>query len=256
MTSPIATVGRQIGWEQRSYWRNPASASFTFGFPLLFLVIFVAIYGNSTVSLGSERVKYAQYYVPAIVAFGLISACYTNLAFTICIRRESGLLKRTRGTPLSPFEYLAGIVGSVIVVAVILTALVIFLGLVAYGVHWPGRYLGLAVAVVCGAFCFSTLGMAVSTFVPNEDAAPAIVNFILFPLLFISGTFSPISHTTTLGRIAAVFPVRHLIDAMLAVFDPRPGGTGVVAQHVAILLAWGVGGLVVAVRRFRWEPRR
>jgi ABC-2 type transport system permease protein len=256
VSSPASTVARQVGWEQRSYWRNPAAAAFTFGFPLLFLVIFVAIYGNSTVRQFGVRVKYAQYYVPAIVAFGLISSCYTNLAFTICIRRESGLLKRTRATPLSPWEYLAGIVGSVIVVAVILTVLVILLGLVAYGVTWPGRYLGLAVAILCAAFCFSALGVAVSTFVPNEDAAPAIVNFILFPLLFISGTFSPISHTTTLGRIAAVFPVRHLIDSMQAVFNVAPGGTGVVAQHVAILLAWGVGGLIVAVWRFRWEPRR
>ncbi len=256
MSSPGATIARQLGWEQRSYWRNPAAASFTFAFPLLFLVIFTAINGNNRIHLPGGTVRFAQYYVPAIVAFGLISACYTNLAFTICIRRESGLLKRTRGTPLSPWEYLAGIVGNVIVVAVILTVLVIVLGLVAYGITWPGRYLGLVVAVVCAAFCFSALGTAVSTFVPNEDAAPAIINFILFPLLFISGTFGRVNHDSALGRIAAVFPVRHLIDSMEAVFNPFGGGTGIVAQHVVVMLAWGVGGLVVAVRRFRWEPRR
>ena len=123
---------------------------------------------------------------PAIIAFGLISACYTNLAFTICIRCESGLLKRARGTPLSPVVYLCGIVGNVIVVALILTALISALGVIAYGVTFPGRYLGLLVAIVAGAFCFSALGIAVSTIVPNEDAAPAIINFILFPLLSIS----------------------------------------------------------------------
>jgi len=255
VTSPAKAVARQIGWEQRSYWRNPAAAAFTFAFPLLFLVIFIAIYGNSTVVQDGLRVRYAQYYVPAIVAFGLISACYTNVAFTICIRRESGLLKRTRGTPLSAWEYLGGILGNAIVVAAILTALVIFLGLVAYGVTWPGRYLGLVVAIVLAAFCFTSLGVAVSTFVPNEDAAPAIINFILFPLLFISGTFGPVSHTSALGRIAAVFPVRHLIDSMEAVFHAHPGGTGIGVQHVAVLLAWGVGGILLSVWRFRWEPR-
>jgi ABC-2 type transport system permease protein len=255
VTSPIKTVVRQIGWEQRSYWRNPAAASFTFAFPLLFLVIFTAINGNSTVHLPGGPVKFAQYYVPAILAFGLISACYTNLAFTICIRRENGLLKRTRGTPLSPTLYLGGIIGNVIVVSLILTGLVIALGLIVYGVTWPGRYLGLLVAILCGAFSFSALGVAVSTFVPNEDAAPAIINFILFPLLFISGTFGKVSETSALGRIAAVFPVRHLTQSMVAVFDPFGGGTGVVLQHVAVMLAWGVGGIAVAVWRFRWEPR-
>jgi ABC-2 type transport system permease protein len=255
MTSTIPMIGRQIRWEQKSYWRNPPAAAFTFAFPLLFLVIFTAIYGNGTVDIRGGTVKFAQYYVPAIVAFGLISACYTNLAFTVCIRRESGLLKRTRGTPLSPAVYLCGIVGNAIFVALILTALVIALGLIAYGVTFPGRYLGLLVAIVVSGFCFSALGIAIATFVPNEDAAPAIINFVLLPLLFISGTFGPISSTSALGRIAAVFPVRHLVQALVAVFNPFGGGTGIVASHTVVMIAWGVAGLLLSLRRFRWEPR-
>lgn len=255
MTATIPQLGSQIRWEQKSYWRNPAAAVFTFAFPLLFLVIFTALNGNGTVDIAGGEVKFAQYYVPAIVAFGLISACYTNLAFTVCIRRENGLLKRSRGTPLSPAVYLGGIVGNGIVVALILTSLLVGLGVIAYGVTFPGRYLGLAVAIVAGGFCFSALGIAVSTFVPNEDAAPAIINFILFPLLFISGTFGPVSSTSALGRVAQVFPVRHLVQAMVAVFNPFGGGTGIVASHTLMMLAWGVIGLVFSLRRFRWEPR-
>jgi len=255
VTSTIPQLGSQVRWEQKSYWRNPAAATFTFAFPLVFLVIFTALNGNDTVDLAGGRVRFAQYYVPAIVAFGLISACYTNLAFTVCIRRESGLLKRSRGTPLSPVIYLAGIVGNAIVVALILTTLLVSLGVIAYGVTFPGRYLGLVVAIVAGGFCFSALGIAVSTIVPNEDAAPAIINFILFPLLFISGTFGPVSSTSALGRIAQVFPVRHLVQAMVAVFNPFGGGSGIVASHTLMLLAWGVIGLVFSLRRFRWEPR-
>ena len=255
MRSTIPLIGFQVRWEQKSYWRNPAAAVFTFAFPLLFLVIFTAINGNDSVDIQGGSVKFAQYYVPAIVAFGLISACYTNLAFTICIRRENGLLKRVRGTPLSPAVYLAGIVGNVIVIAVILTSLLIALGVMAYGVTFPNRYFALLVAIVVGAFCFSALGIAVSTFVPNEDAAPAIINFILFPLLFISGTFGPVSSASALGKIAVVFPVRHLLQAMVAVFNPFGGGAGIVASHTLIMLAWGVGALVISLRRFRWEPR-
>ena len=151
--------------------------------------------------------------------------------------------------------YLCGIVGNVIVVAVILTILLVGLGVIAYGVTFPGRYLALILAIVVGAFCFSALGIAVSTFVPNEDAAPAIINFVLFPLLFISGTFGPVSSTSTLGRVAVVFPVRHLVQAMVHVLNPFGGGTGIVATHTLMLLGWGVVGLVVSLRRFRWEPR-
>ena len=253
----VAAWWRQVGWEQRSYWRNPAAATFTFAFPLLFLVIFIAINGHYRPDVNGVRVNFAQYYVPAIVAFGLISACYTNLAFTICIRRENGQLKRTRGTPLSPMLYLSGVIGNVMVVAVILTSLVIALGVTVYGVVFPGRYLALVVAILVGAFCFSALGIAVSTFVPNEDAAPAIINFILFPLLFISGTFGPINETSTLAKIANVFPVRHLIRAMLDVFIPlHGGGDGIDATHLTVMAAWGIGGVVLSLRRFRWEPRR
>ena len=255
MTSTVPMLARQVRWEQKSYWRNPAAALFTFAFPLLFLVIFTALYGNGTIDLPGGVAKFTQYYVPAITAFGLISACYTNLAFTVCIRRENGLLKRSRGTPLSPVAYLGGIVGNAILVALILTVLLVMLGVIAYDVTFPGRYVGMVVAVAAGGFCFSALGIAVSTVVPNEDAAPAIINFILFPLLFISGTFGQVSSTSTLGRVAAVFPVRHLVQAMVAVFNPFGGGTGIVASHTLLLLGWGVVGLFVSVRRFRWEPR-
>ncbi len=254
MRSTVPMLARQIRWEQKSYWRNPAAALFTFAFPLLFLVIFTALYGNGTIDIAGGIVKFTQYYVPAIVAFGLISACYTNLAFTVCIRRENGLLKRSRGTPLSPVAYLGGLVGSAILVALILTVLLVMLGVIAYGVIFPDRYLGVVVAIVAGGFCFSALGIAVSTLIPNEDAAPAIINFVLFPLLFISGTFGQVSSTSTLGRVAAVFPVRHLVQSMVGVFNPFGGGTGIVATHTLMLLAWGVVGLLVSLRRFRWEP--
>jgi ABC-2 type transport system permease protein len=248
-------AGRQAVWEQRMYWRNPAAAAFTFAFPIMFLIVFSAVNGNDTVHLPGGDVKFAQFYVPSIVAFGVISSCYTNLAFTFSTRRENGLLKRVRGTPASPVAYLGGILGNALIVATILSALVIAMGLLAYGITFPGRYLGLVVTTVTAAFCFSGLGIAVSTFVPNEDAAPAIINFIVFPLLFISGTFYPVSSDSGLASIAAVFPMWHLNKLMEAVFNPFGHGTGVIAAHVAVLVLWGVGALAVALTRFRWEPR-
>jgi ABC-2 type transport system permease protein len=253
--SAVAVVARQLRWEQKQYWRNPAAAAFTFAFPLMFLIIFVAINGNGTVSIAGGRVRFAQYYVPAILAFGLISACYTNLAFSMSVNRENGILKRVRGTPLSPSAYLAGVVSNVIVIGLILTALTTALGLLFYRVTFPDRYLGLAVAVAAAAFCFSALGIAVSTFVPNEDAAPAIINFLLFPLLFISGTFGAVKDSSALAKIANFFPIRHLILLLVDVFNPRISGSGIGLSNLGVLLIWGVIGIAVALRRFRWEPR-
>jgi ABC-2 type transport system permease protein len=253
MTLPM--IARQIRWEQKSYWRNPPAAVFTFAFPLLFLVIFTALNGNATVEISGGTVKFAQFYVPAIIAFGLISACYTNVAMTVCIRRDNGLLKRTHGTPLGLPAYLGGIIGNAVVVALILTALVFALGVVAYGVRFSGRYLALLVAIIVGAFCFTAIGIAVSTFVPNQEAAPAIVNFALFPLLFISGIFYPVKSTSVLSKIADVFPLRHLSQALVDAFSPFGSGTGISATHTLVMVAWGVGAGLLAMRRFRWEPR-
>jgi ABC-2 type transport system permease protein len=248
-------VARQLRWEQKMFWRNPAAAAFTFAFPIMFLVIFMAINGGNQVSVATGHIRFAQYYVPAIIGFGLISACYTNLAFTLSINRENGILKRLRGTPLAPGAYLSGVVCNVIVIGLILTALTTAMGLLFYHVTFPNRYLGLAVTVAAAGFCFSALGIAVSTFVPNEDAAPAIINFILFPLLFISGTFGAIKDTSALAQIANVFPIRHLILMLVAVFNPHATGTGLSLSNLGVLLLWGVIGIAVSLRRFRWEPR-
>lgn len=236
------------------FWRNPGAAAFTFAFPLLFLVTFTAVYGNSTVRVQGGTVRFAQYYVPSIVCFGIISACYTNLAFSICIRRQNGVLKRVRGTPLSSVEYLAGVIGNVMAVTLIVSGLTILLGVAVYRVSFPGRYASLLVTSAVGAFCFSALGVAVSTFVPNEDAAPAIINFVILPLLFISGMFGPVADSSALAKVASVFPVRPMIKQMVAVFDPFTSGPAIGATHLGLMVLWGVAGVAVAVRRFRWEP--
>jgi ABC-2 type transport system permease protein len=236
------------------FWRNPGAAAFTFAFPLLFLVVFTAVYGNSTVRVRGGTVRFAQYYVPSIVCFGIISACYTNLAFLVCIRRQNGVLKRVRGTPLSPADYLAGVMGNVMAVTLIVSALTIVMGVTMYGVSFPGRYASLLVTAAVGAFCFSSLGVAVSTFVPNEDAAPAIINFLIFPLLFISGMFGPVADSSALAKVASLFPVRPMIKQMVAVFDPFTSGPALSTAHLGVMLLWGLAGVVLAVRRFRWEP--
>jgi ABC-2 type transport system permease protein len=248
-------VARQVRYEQKLYWRSPSSAVFTFAFPIILLVIFASL-NQSSVLRTLGNISYNQYYVPGIVAFGVISACYTNLAIALAFRRDAGVLKRVRGTPLPPWIFMAGTIGNSLVVSAVLVVLTTVVGVLFYGVVFPGRYAALLLTLLVGAFCFCSLGLAITTIITVATAAPAIVNGLLFPLLFISGTFYPVEPGTWLARIASVFPVRHFEEAVFAVFDPRRTGSGVEAGALLVMLVWGAAAMVVAIRRFRWEPGR
>lgn len=256
--TPAALVTHQVRYEQKAYWRNPTSAFFTFVFPLVFLVIFASLNNGQTIPfLGG--LAYNQYYVPAIIAFGVISATYTQLAISLSLRRQSGELKRFRATPLPSWALICGLLGNSVVVAVLITTLTTALGMLAYGVVFPGHWLALGVALVVGAAAFCAIGVMVAMLVPNADAAPAVVNAVLFPVVFLSGTFYPIEPTSVIAHIANVFPIRHFNQAVFSAFDPRlvHGAThGFAWADLAVVALWGLGATLIAVRRFRWEPRR
>jgi ABC-2 type transport system permease protein len=252
----VRLLVRQIGWEQKMFWRNPAAAVFTFVFPIIFLVIFSAIRIDDLVGPDDVKVEFTQYYVPAIVVFGIISACYTALAFTLSIRRTQGILKRKRGTPLTPALYLAGVVGNALVIAALLTIVTLVIGIVVYDFTFPefaSRLPKFAVLVLVISFCFTSLGALVSTFVPNEDAAPAMINVVLFPLVFISGTFGPIETDSMLTKIAQFFPVWHATQATTNALNPLKSGA-LDWGYLLVLLLWGLGGGALAWKRFRWDP--
>jgi ABC-2 type transport system permease protein len=252
-----AIAAQQVRYEQLSFWRNPASAVFTIAFPIMFLLVFATLNRGETVVVSAHRISYNDYYVPALVAYGLMGACFTNIAMSITIRRDAGVLKRLRGTPLPPWAFMLGVIGSSLLVTAVLTVFTIVFGMLAYGVHAPAHIGALALGLALGAMAFCALGLAMTVVIPNADSAPAIVNLPLLLLVFISGTFFPIDPGSVLAKIAQYFPVRHLITATYAAFDPaHTSGTGVNGNDLLILGAWGLAGLLVAVRRFRWEPRR
>jgi len=255
--SDIARTLRQVKYENRSFWRNPASAFFTFAFPLMFVVIFNLIFGSSKYSQFGPNATVSDFYTPALMAFSIITACYTNIAMGVVFAREEGILKRMRGTPLPPWVYLFARIAVSVMVAVLLVVIIGVFGRVFYHVKLPGvRTLpALAVALVVGAATFCAIGLAMTSFVPNVDAAPAVVNATIFPLLFISDIFIPIQGNGVLTHIAAIFPVKHLSNAVIAAYNPHTVGTGFKGKDLAIMGAWGAAALVVALRRFRWEPR-
>jgi ABC-2 type transport system permease protein len=234
------------------YWRNPAGAAFTFALPLLLLVVFVSIYGNAKITLFNHHARFAQYYIPAIVAFGVIVASYSNVAFSLAIRRARGSLKSLRGTPLPPTIYIVALIVSSIIVAIILTILLVLLGASAYGVQVPHNLALLALVLVVGAFTFGALGAALSTFIPNEQSAAVMVNFTLLPLAFVSGVFSPIPNASILSRISIYLPIREMVVQMQSLFTSSVNSIS--PGYLAGILAWGVFGVGVFIIRFQWNP--
>jgi ABC-2 type transport system permease protein len=253
--SPIRLALDQLVLEQKRFWRNPANAIFTVAFPIFFLVIFGSLNVNDRVrSLGN--IDFNQFFTPNIVAFGLMSACFVNLGINLPFRRDEGLLKRMRGTPLPIPAFVFGLLANAFLVSALLTAFVMTFGAVVYGVEFPVSHLpDLVLVLVVGASSFSALGIAIASLVPNADAGPAIVNAVFFPLVFLSGTFFPVDPGSVLAKIANVFPIRPFLQATFATFDPLRTGSRLQWGDLAVVAAWGLVAGVVAVRRFRWEPR-
>jgi ABC-2 type transport system permease protein len=256
--SDLALALRQVGYENRAFWRNPPAAFFTFAFPLMFLVIFNLAFGNETIELRGRTTRASTYIIPAILTFSVISACYTNIALSLTFAREQGVLKRVRGTPLPAWAYLFGRVMHAAVLMLLLVVIVVAAGAIFYGVSVPTNTVAaFVVTLVIGAASFCALGAAMSAAVPNADAAPAIVNFSILPLLFLSNVFIRIVDPPAwLAVIRNVFPVYHFYSALQTSFDPSLAGPALEWGHLAVVLLWGVGGIAVALTQFSWTPRR
>jgi ABC-2 type transport system permease protein len=177
---------------------------------------------------------------------------------TVAFARDEGVLKRVRGTPLPTWVFLAGKILNSVVISVLLVVIVVAFGRVFYDVQLPDNTLpAFLVTLVVGAAAFSALGLAISSLIPSAEAAPAVINASILPLMFISDIFirtedAPAIITT----LADFFPIRHFSQALQTSFNPFETGAGFEPERLAVLAAWGVAGLVLAVLKFDWEPRR
>jgi ABC-2 type transport system permease protein len=254
MSSMTLTMS-QVRYVNKAFWRNPASAFFTFAFPLMFLVIFTSLLGHGQVSVGHREIHQSTYYVAAMGAFAVITACYNNVAIGMCFQRDAGVLKRTNGTPLPGWVYLIARVLHALLVSVLLVAITVTFGKIFYHADAPtGTSLIRFLAVlVVGAVTFCALGLAVTALIPNADAAAPIVNATILPLLFLSGIFIPIGDNAPawITWVARIFPVKHFADAFQAGFL----GTAFHWNDLLVVGLWGVAGLLLAMRYFSWEPR-
>jgi ABC-2 type transport system permease protein len=247
-------VLHQARYDLVAFLRNRQARFFTLVLPLIFLVIFVGVFGNDEVR--HTHVKASTYYVPGLSAMGLIAASFVNLVISITAQRESGVLKRRRATPVPAWVLIAG--RSLTAIAVSLTTMtaLLLVGRFAFGVHLPTKTIpAVALTAVVGAAAFCVLGYALSTLIDSEDSAQPMVQAIMLPLYFISGVFIPnVNLPSWMRHVAEFFPVQHLADGLHHAYDPATQRTGLVWSDLAVLGVWALVGIAVALRRFSWLP--
>jgi len=246
----------QFRYVNKAFWRNPASAFFTFAFPLMFLVIFTALLGHYTVRIGARTIDTSTYYVASMATFAAITACFNNIAMGLSFQREDGVLKRTNGTPLPAASFIGARILHAVFISVLLVVLTAAFGRAFYHASIPAglSLLRFAIAILVGSAAFCALGMALTAVVPNADAAGPIVNAVILPVEFLSGIFIAFGNNTPdwILWVARVFPVRHFAVSMQAGFL----GTAFSWTDVLVVAAWGVAGMLLAMRFFSWEPRK
>jgi ABC-2 type transport system permease protein len=239
---------RQYRLERRMFWRNPSAAFFNFLLPLLFLVLFGAVFAGDQSSL--------DVIVPGIAGMSVMSTTFSAIAMNLTFLREAGILKRVHGTPMPPSAYLAGLAGNAITNTALQVTIVVVAGRLFFGVGWPDDLPAMLVFVALGTACFALLGVALSHAIPNFDAAPAYTNAAFLPMIVISGVFYDADNAPAVLRdIAQALPLKHLIDGLSGamVTDQGLGAHGVA---VLVLALWGTAGAVLAVRGFSWDRRR
>ncbi|MDJ0953462.1 MAG: ABC transporter permease [Acidimicrobiia bacterium] len=247
---------QQIGYQNKMFYRTPISAFFTLVFPLMLLVLFGALFGSERINeLG---VTVAQYFAPALAVFSAASATYTNISVGTAFQRDMGILKRIKGSPLPPWLFFAGKVGSATIVAAVAMLIMMSVGVLAYGVTIFPRTLPAAILTfLVGAACFACMGLLVAAVSPTGNAATAIANATLLPLAFLSGLFFPTTSETPqwLVTVGDIFPLKHFNDAFQATFLPNTTGAQFDWFALGYMALWGVVSLLLALRLFTWEPR-
>jgi ABC-2 type transport system permease protein len=240
----------QLRCEQLVFWRSREAAVFVFLFPLLLFALLTAIYNGRIYGRPASWALLA-----GLLGYGAANTAFAGLALLLIARRELGILKRIRATPLPTATYLAAVVASIMVVFALQAVGLFVLGRLLKSTPWPAHVLSLIVVLALGGAAFAGLGLAITGFIRSLEGSSAALNLVVLPVAFLSGSFGERQrYPAALRAIGDVLPLKYLLDAVRAIYlnghEVWDEGTA-----VAVLAAWGVFGILVAMRKFRWEPR-
>ena len=246
----MTTLAHQLRFEQKLFWRSREAAVFIFIFPLMLYALLGSVYGDEIDGIPSEDLLLA-----GLFGYGAANIAFGGLAITLVIRREAGVLKRLRATPMPPWTYLLAVLLSTLVTFTLESFALLGLGRFAFGASMPSNWPGFLATIVFGVACFAGLGLGTAALIRSAEGVSAAVNVAILPMAFLSGSFGPTNEFPAfLQAIADVLPLTYYLDLT---YDVYLGGKSFLANPVAlaVVAAWGAGGALVALRRFGWMPR-
>jgi ABC-2 type transport system permease protein len=251
----------RIGYEARLYFRQADTVFFTFLFPIVMLTIFAVAFSETSFGPPGDTISAAAYYLPAMLAAGVLLSGLQNLSIDIAMERSDGTLKRLAGTPLPVASYFMGKIGQALTTG-ILQAGLILLAALAFGVQLPSdadSWLTFAWVFLLGVTTCAILGIGLSHLPRSGKSATAVIIPIVLILQFISGIYLPFTGLPEwLQNVASVFPLKWLAQGMRAVFLPESfealeqGGTWNLPGVAIATGIWLIAGLILVRLTFRW----
>jgi ABC-2 type transport system permease protein len=246
----MTLLAHQLAYEQRIFWRSKEAAVFIFVFPLLLYALLGSVYSGEIDGRPASDVLLA-----GLFGYGAMNTAFGGLTIILVTRRESGVLKRLRSTPLPPATYIAAVLLSFLLLFTLQACALLALGALAFGADTPANWAGFCGAIVLGVATFAGLGVGAAALIRSADGVSAVVNVITLPMAFLSGAFGPTrDYPAFLQGIADVLPLTYFLDIVNGVYLD---GDSLLADPtaLAVVAAWGAAGLAVALRRFTWTPR-
>ena len=246
----MSTLAHQLRFEQKIFWRSREAAVFIFIFPLLLYALLGSVYNDTIEGRAAVDVLLA-----GLFGYGAANTAFAGLAIVLVVRREGGLLKRLRATPLPPTTYLTAVLLSTLTTFALQAVSLLVLGGLVFHASMPANWLGFAGAIVLGVACFAGMGLAAASLIRSAEGVSAVVNVVVLPMAFLSGAFGPTrDFPAFLQAIADALPLTYFLDIVDGVYldgdsffaDPKA---------LVIVLAWGAAGVIVALNRFGWMPR-
>lgn len=253
--NPLAVALGQVRYQLRLLARSPLSTFTVVVIPLLLLVTLKAVTpADALAALRGGR--YIDFLTPAMATFALLNAAYINVITGVVLARDTGVLKRLRGTPLSTWSHLTGRLAAAVITGTAASGIVVAVGVVLLDAHLAAGQLGWGLLlIVLACCCLSVLALAVSVVVPKPDSALPIAYGTVLPLGFISDVFFPATTAPRwLHHVADAFPVAPLSHATESLFRAKTTGWPMTGTGLATVLGWTAAAAVIAVATFRWEP--
>lgn len=240
----------QVRADQLVFWRSREAAVFVFLFPVLLFLLLGSVYDGEI-----EGDAASDYLLTGMLGYGVANTAFAGLAIILVGRREMGILKRIRSTPLPPPTYLAAVLASIMLVFLLQAISLFVVGRLLFDAHVPSELFSLALAVSFGAVCFAGMGVGAASLIRSAEGSSAVVNVIVLPMAFLSGSFGPTAdYPDFLEKIGELLPLKYFIELVGAIYlDGEQFWSQ--GSAIGVVAAWGAIGLAIAVRGFRWEPR-